>query len=1001
MEEQQTLHYSGSEGYTPQQGNQEVTMRLNTSVTPKSPNGRTSRNSKTKGLPVKELPVHGDIFVLAGEIYHKVRILSQSSGEAQVILVQRESKNYVLKLYYPGYIPEKDVLQVVWNMDFEMIVRLYDYGETFVEGAKREYELMEWLEGISLADYKLGQNKEQFKKIALATAAALEYCHNCNLIHKDVKLGNFIFRDKAMTNPPVLTDFGISTLIDDKEIIHKTTQARTPLYAAPEMYDNVIDGEVELTPAADYYSLGIVLFFLWLGSSPFAGNERAMMRMKNEGRLPNLDKLPEDVRNLVRGLTVVNPDKRWGYYEVERWYAGEVVDVDEASIYLRYKPFIVDSEKNIIANDAQELAALLAVRKHLGIKYLYSKVISVWLEECGNQKLAVELDDIVDKRYPLTPEIGFQAALYTLDKKLPYHAGKGHTCNNVHEIVMDILANIEDYKIMLQDENHPLYVYLEMTTELEVNRLKDHFKTNKPEIAIWRFIFEIDNTIPFLTDKPSQTIDEIIQSFAERDCKEDEWISLTDGRLLSWLYYKSDPLRYITLKEVYDQHLPYSRSEAYRILYLLDRNVGFDLHNATERHQIAAIMSEQLMKAQNLDKKSFGEALEEYIKKESRLVYYAQIHGWQDVIMLHKQIFSLQEFEQSSRYGIYDEKIAAYRFCKALGGKPEYYLRTNGRLITTLEQYQELDSKTKRAEIRGGSMKQWLTIFFHENPNETFENKFSYEQALGNYLTEIGKSDSNDPHFKRFKHACEAEQNKLNTARLTSNSIHSQEKRLSFIFFASVLILCTLIVYFQYPNPTSFLQYVPILIGIPTGLTGITLTASWSYFHGNGFLANFIWGGIGGLISGIFPVFLFGQIGAEETSSLVIASIVMIGICTTLAVFFGKRKSIHKYKELKKLFHEDTNATLIDALYYTFRQKSNQFKGSNHKALEDATGIMKAARIEYLVHYLIWILFTWTLIVLFVAFHPALLAFELPDIGESQDYINKFINLFNTSDIQL
>ena len=108
-------------------------------------------------------------------------------------------------------------------------------------------------------------------------------------------------------------------------------------------------------------------------------------------------------------------------------------------------------------------------------------------------------------------------------------------------------------------------------------------------------------------------------------------------------------------------------------------------------------------------------------------------------------------------------------------------------------------------------MKQWLTIFFHENPNETFENKFSYEQALGNYLTEIGKSDSNDPHFKRFKHACEAEQNKLNTARLTSNSIHSQEKRLSFIFFASVLILCTLIVYFQYPNPTSFLQYVPIL----------------------------------------------------------------------------------------------------------------------------------------------------------------------------------------------
>ena len=68
-----------------------------------------------------------------------------------------------------------------------------------------------------------------------------------------------------------------------------------------------------------------------------------------------------------------------------------------------------------------------------------------------------------------------------------------------------------------------------------------------------------------------------MRAFANSNPREDEWRALTDGRLLSWLYYKCDPTTYVELKEIYDEHRPYTRSEAYRVLYHLNHSIGFDL----------------------------------------------------------------------------------------------------------------------------------------------------------------------------------------------------------------------------------------------------------------------------------------------------------------------------------------------------------------------------------------------------------------------------------------
>ena len=208
-------------------------------------------------------------FILKGVSYRSIRCLSESSGEAQIYLVEREGENYVLKVYYPNFDVNKKLLQTIRMFDFEMIVKLYDFGKTYVEGKHRYYELMEYLHGGTLSQYHLNGDLNRFRRIALQAAAALAYCHNNNILHKDIKPSNFFFRDDSHEDL-VLGDFGISSMLEKDGKSHRTTQARTPIYAAPEMYSDVIDGVVELTPSADFYSLGMTLFALWLGANPMS-----------------------------------------------------------------------------------------------------------------------------------------------------------------------------------------------------------------------------------------------------------------------------------------------------------------------------------------------------------------------------------------------------------------------------------------------------------------------------------------------------------------------------------------------------------------------------------------------------------------------------------------------------------------------------------------------------------------------------------------------------------
>ena len=717
-------------GAQPQpQAQAQAQVRPNVNISIISSASNTDRAKKQR---LQRNLIDENIYTLKGQEYRRVSVLSENTGEAEVFLVEKDNKEYVLKVYYPNFDVNRKILQTVLNFDFEMVVKVYDFGKTYVDGKHRYYELMEYLQGGSMAEFNLEGDINKFRRIALQSAAALAYCHQLRILHKDIKPGNFFFRDKDH-NQLVLGDFGISSMLEEDGKSHKTTQARTPIYAAPEMYADVIDGVVEISPKADYYSLGISLMTLWLGESPMSTNERVMMRQKNEGRIPRMNELPERIKLLVMGLTVVNPINRWGYEQVEQWFLGESPKVDLSSPFLKYQSFVVDPERNLVAENVQELVPMLLANERLAIGYLYNGRITQWLDACGNNKLSTIVKDIISKKYPIDQRAGLMASLYAMDPAYPYKDVRGTNCEDIHAVCISLLSNQDEYAISLAAPNDNFYLYVETHTSCDVDRLRSYFKevdyNNKEQVrvAIMKIVLEVDPEIPFMVKHPSAAINDIVSAFGHEDITEDEWHSLTDGRLLAWMYSHEDQmacesLRIMTLDQ------PYSRNLAYKVLYNLNRESAYDLAGAFTPIQVGELLNERLHKAQNLPEKEFEEEMKDFTELDGRFAYYAQLHGWTEMYNEHKRCFDFKSEENTERMGAYDVKTAVYRFCRILGVTPTYMMG-DGIEYADGRNLQAKKMQVFRNEIRNGSMGQWMSVFYHEDPNADFTVEYSYEHS--------------------------------------------------------------------------------------------------------------------------------------------------------------------------------------------------------------------------------------------------------------------------------
>ena len=188
------------------------------------------------------------------------------------------------------------------------VVRVFDMG--VAEGVP--YIEMELVRGTSLGE-KVRRHGPlpagDARRLCMETLNGLQAVHQRKIVHADVKPGNILIGEGGTAR---LTDFGVSRLLE--ETTSQTTTSRligSPHFMAPEQWR----GE-DLTPAADLYAMGLVLYYVLLGRLPYGpAAPLALMYRHLYEPLPDLDEpgpLPEGMACVIRQAVEKEPADRFG-----------------------------------------------------------------------------------------------------------------------------------------------------------------------------------------------------------------------------------------------------------------------------------------------------------------------------------------------------------------------------------------------------------------------------------------------------------------------------------------------------------------------------------------------------------------------------------------------------------------------------------------------------------------------------------------------------------------
>ncbi len=256
---------------------------------------------------------------LPDEVIDRYRIIREigRGGMGAVFLAERADDQYqkkvALKLIKRGMDTDsvlrhfRNERQILAGFDHPNIARLLDGGTT---ATGLPYFVMEFVEGLPIDDYcntyglSVPARLELFREVC----AAVSYAHRHLVIHRDIKRSNILITPEGV---PKLLDFGIAKMLgeDGAPLLTMTGQRlMTPEYASPEQ----ARGE-RVTTASDVYSLGVVLYELLTGQSPYGltnsrTNDFAKIITETQPRKPSMavalaDKLQSAVRNpkLLKG----------------------------------------------------------------------------------------------------------------------------------------------------------------------------------------------------------------------------------------------------------------------------------------------------------------------------------------------------------------------------------------------------------------------------------------------------------------------------------------------------------------------------------------------------------------------------------------------------------------------------------------------------------------------------------------------------------------------------
>ncbi|XP_057429664.1 serine/threonine-protein kinase TIO isoform X3 [Lotus japonicus] len=264
------------------------------------------------------------------ENYHVIELVGEGSfGKVYKGRRKHTGKTVAMKFIMKHGKTDKDIhnlrqeIEILRKLKHENIIQMLDSFESpqefcvvteFAQG-----ELFEILEDDKCLP------EEQVQAIAKQLVKALHYLHSNRIIHRDMKPQNILIGSGSVVK---LCDFGFARAMSTNTVVLRSIKG-TPLYMAPELVR-----EQPYTHTVDLWSLGVILYELFVGQPPFYTNSvYALIRhiVKDPVKYP--DSMSPNFKSFLKGLLNKAPESRLTWPALlEHPFVKETSDDPEARV---------------------------------------------------------------------------------------------------------------------------------------------------------------------------------------------------------------------------------------------------------------------------------------------------------------------------------------------------------------------------------------------------------------------------------------------------------------------------------------------------------------------------------------------------------------------------------------------------------------------------------------------------------------------------------------------
>ncbi|HEX4960429.1 MAG TPA: protein kinase [Thermoanaerobaculia bacterium] len=285
------------------------------------------------------------------------------------------------------------------------VLEVYETGEL----AGTPFIAMRWVDGPTLLAIRDETSLEQKIRLIAQVAEGLHAAHREGLIHRDVKPSNVLVeRTPDGDWKPWIADFGIAQW---SEAGASGELAGTPAYLAPELLRN--GGTVQADRRADVYGLGVTLYELLTGETPFHAPEltELLRQVRDDAPPPPrrlLPSLPADLEAIVLKCLEKDPEARYPSAralaeDLWRFLDGEVVEAHAASLSYRLTRFALRHRRLLtVAGVAAVLLVIaLSVAAVLGVAARVANRRAELRRGQAEDLIGFMLTDLRDKLDPL------------------------------------------------------------------------------------------------------------------------------------------------------------------------------------------------------------------------------------------------------------------------------------------------------------------------------------------------------------------------------------------------------------------------------------------------------------------------------------------------------------------------------------------------------------------------------------------------------------------------